>query len=118
MNEVDEQHQELISMLEGVRYAIEEHVPADELEQLADTLQNSFITHFSAEERNYENRNFPEDEAHRRDHKNLLDNVSRLKGFLSSSSWQLALDLTESIKYSFLSHVTEFDDRFASDIDY
>ena len=113
--EVDEQHQHLISMLEGVKYAIEEHVPPTELSQLASELQYSFIAHFSAEERDYTSHYHEDNEAQLRDHQELLDNISALKKSLASCSWQMALDLLDAIKYSFLSHVTEFDDRFAPD---
>ncbi|MDH5324944.1 MAG: hemerythrin family protein [Gammaproteobacteria bacterium] len=114
--EVDEQHHHLISMLDGVKYAIEEHISASELEQLTATLQDLFITHFSAEERVYAHHHYPDSAALKRDHKSILNDLARLKSSLSCSSWQAALELLDTIKFTFLSHVTEFDDRFAPDI--
>lgn len=116
--EVDEQHQQLITMLEGVKYAIEEHVPQSELNQLANTLHSSFIAHFCAKERFYQEYYDPQSEAHRQDHRYMLNNISDLKKSLASCSWQIALELTDTIKYAFLSQVTDFDDRFAPDIEY
>ena len=114
--EVDAQHQYLISMLDGVRFAIEEHTPSHELNQLANTLQSLFITHFSAEERVYEDHRYPESQSLKQIHLELLNDVSQLKRSLASHSWHVALELLESIKFTFLSHVTRFDDQFAPEI--
>jgi len=77
--EIDQQHQELVSMLNRLTDAVHNEVPRKEIYRMIDEVIAYTCAHFAAEERLMAESGYPEFEAHRNKHNQLVQDALHLK---------------------------------------
>ena len=76
---MDEQHQRLIDILNQFYEAIEKGEREEAIQSLLQGAEEYTVFHFDSEERFMEDIGFPELEAHRKAHQNLINEVNSAK---------------------------------------
>lgn len=79
INAIDAQHRELVDILNRLFLAVADHEGDKVIVGILDALTEYTRTHFSLEERLMEAAEYPDLEAHRLEHKNLIDHLERLR---------------------------------------
>jgi hemerythrin len=80
--EIDGQHQELFARIERLLSAVQRGQSREEVVRVLDYLARYVVEHFSAEERLMEEREYPEREAHRAEHRRFEMDLAALRGEL------------------------------------
>lgn len=79
VDSVDYEHQELIRLINEIYDEMKTRRDTDALEQFVGDVHFAISAHFALEERLMREAEYPEYEAHKEDHEELLD---RLRGFM------------------------------------
>jgi hemerythrin len=80
--EIDGQHQELFSRMDRMLTAIQRGQSNDEVVRLLEYLSRYAVEHFAAEERLMEEKQYPDREAHRAEHRRFAVDLADLKASL------------------------------------
>ena len=111
--EIDEQHLELVNMLNRLNEAVKNNAPRETLSQMFDDLVAYTDFHFISEEQLMSKYGFSEDEAHKKEHRLLIEESQYLKERLIDGSELLAL---QSLKDWVLAHILYMDKQLARHI--
>jgi hemerythrin len=84
VSEIDQQHQELVSMLDRLNDAVKNHDSRKDIYRIIDDVISHTIAHFVTEERVMVQSGYPEIEWHKTQHKRLIQEMLRLKEKLDS----------------------------------
>lgn len=108
--EIDQQHAELVNMLNRINDAVKNNAPHETLSQMFDDLVAYTDFHFRSEEYLMDESGFPDSEAHKKEHRLLVEESHYLKERLIDGSELLAL---QSLKDWVLAHIQFMDRRVA-----
>lgn len=98
--EIDKQHKVLVGLLNRLHQAILEHRAREECGEILEQLIEYTRVHFATEESVMSTFNYPQLEQHRKEHQDLIDEVSRFKarfasGQVKKRSWFSWLNFRE-----------------------
>ncbi|MCB1906771.1 MAG: hemerythrin family protein [Rhodocyclaceae bacterium] len=114
VQEIDEQHKELVGLLNDLHTAIHEHHGTQASRRILDELAEYTRTHFMVEESLMRISNYPEFEAHKHSHEELIAQVQGLQEKLDSGQAAITFELLHFLKVWLTRHINEADKRFGS----
>jgi len=109
VREIDDQHKELLDLVNNLHRAVESLASKGELTQMLVELVEFTRTHFSTEERLMKEHDFPELKEHRKEHKLLLRYlVDLVDGVSGGKRLRFYADYDVSTDWALI-HITECD---------
>ena len=108
---VDFEHREMISLINEIYEEMKLRNDADSLEQFLGDVHFAISAHFALEERLMRESQYPEYEAHKEDHEELLDQLRDLMDVMVDEPEQGFELLKERLSKWFESHFATFDAR-------
>ena len=107
---IDQQHQMIADLLNKLNVAAKQAQSVEVLTALFDDAAKFTAVHFETEERLMEKCQFPDQEAHKNEHKQLLEEAQYLRGKFAGGSELLVL---QALKDWFVLHIESFDKPLA-----
>lgn len=89
---IDEQHKKLVNIFNGMNEAVKNNEPREDIYQIIDDVIAFTRKHFSIEEQLMIYSGYPEIEAHREKHKELINDALQLKNKLDYVGEQRFMD--------------------------
>ncbi len=114
IQEVDEQHKELVGMLNALHQAIVEHHAKEASRKILDQLADYTRTHFLLEESLMRVTHYSGFEAHKQQHEELIRQVIDLQHKLDSGGATITFELLHFLKVWLAQHINETDKRFGA----
>lgn len=114
---IDYEHQQMIKLINEIYDEMKSRRDAESLEQFLGDVHFAISAHFALEERLMRDAAYPEYEAHKEDHENLLDRLRELMDELVSDPESGFDALRESLSEWFESHFASFDARLHGKLD-
>ncbi len=111
---IDEQHKKLVNMINALHAAIEQDQGEDALNDIFDGLAVYIEKHFSYEEGLFAEHGFPDEEAHRREHEILTEQVETLRKRFEAEEGMITVALLEFLKNWLQNHILDSDKRYSS----
>lgn len=108
---VDYEHQELIRLINEIYDEMKTRSDTDSLEQFVGDVHFAISAHFALEERLMREAEYPEYEAHKEDHEELLDRLRGFMDLLVDDPEEGFLSLKASLSDWFERHFATFDAR-------
>lgn len=110
--EVDDQHRELVALLNELHVAIREYHGNTTSREVLDRLADYTSTHFRMEEELMALSRYPGLEAHRQQHAELTRQLAELRHRMEVEGTPVAFELLEFLKNWLNQHITDCDKRF------
>lgn len=114
IQEVDEQHMELVAMLNALHQAIVEHHAKEASRKILDQLADYTRTHFLLEESLMRVTHYPGFAAHKQQHEELIKQVVDLQHKLDTGGATITFELLHFLKAWLAHHINETDKRFGA----
>ena len=114
IQEIDEQHKELVDLLNQLHVAIHEHHGSETSRKILDELADYTRTHFAVEESLMRVSNYPEFAAHKQNHEELIGQVIALQEKLDTGKATITFELLHFLKVWLTRHINEADKRFGA----
>jgi hemerythrin len=114
---VDFEHREMIDLINKLYEEMEGKMDADSIERFLGDIHATISAHFALEERMMRRAKYPEYEAHKNDHEDLLDQVRDLMDIFVASPEKGVLVLQKQMSAWFESHFSTFDARLHGQLD-
>jgi hemerythrin len=108
---VDFEHEQMIKLINEIYDEMQTHRDADSIEQFIGDVHFAISAHFALEERLMRDASYPEFEAHKEDHEELLDQLRDLMDKLVADPEQGFDLLQENLSSWFEQHFATFDAR-------
>lgn len=108
---VDNEHQELIAMINSFYVKHTNHSDKEELIDILNNIYGSIHAHFMLEEKLMKKSNYDEYEDHKNDHAHLLDDIRDITTELEQTSGFKEQELKTKLSDWFLIHFKSFDSR-------
>ncbi|MBF0453199.1 MAG: bacteriohemerythrin [Magnetococcales bacterium] len=110
---VDYDHQILVGMVNDLHQALKQERGSDALEKILSALAQYTVEHFAREEKIFDQFNYPDTEAHKKEHKKLVDMVVQLIEQFKAGEFTVAMDLMLAAKDWLIKHIMHTDMNFA-----
>ena len=114
IQEVDEQHKELVGMLNALHQAIVEHHAKEASRRILDQLADYTRTHFLLEESLMRVTHYPGFDLHKQQHEELIRQVKDLQHKLDHENAAITFELLHFLKVWLTQHINESDKRFGA----
>ena len=114
IQEVDEQHQVLVSLLNQLHVAIIEHHGKATSREILDRLAEYTRTHFLLEESLMRLTHYPGFDIHKQQHEELIKQVQDLQHKLDEEKVAITFELLHFLKNWLAQHINESDKRFGA----
>jgi hemerythrin-like metal-binding protein len=111
VKEIDEDHRKMIDLFNVLNQAILSQQPQEYLTAVLEELINCTIWHFSHEERLMIERQYPEYEAHKYEHRDLIAGVKELQHDLLYSGGQLTEEQIQYLERWLTQHILTTDQK-------
>lgn len=111
---IDEQHKVLVGLVNQLHVAIIEHRGTAAAREVLERLSDYTHSHFQLEERLMVVSHYPELEAHRQQHKYLIDQLQNLQDRLHHENKPIAFELLYVLKQWLAQHIGDSDKRFGA----
>ena len=108
---MDEEHQHMIELINGVYTELREHRDADSIERFLGDVHSAIAGHFALEERLMRESGYVEYEAHKEDHEDLLDQIRDMMDALNDDADAGFRQLEQCLSGWFGRHFSSFDAR-------
>ena len=112
VEEIDEQHKQLIDTIQELNDAIIKHAIAQDLKNIFDQLFKYIHIHFATEEAYFDKFHYPEAEAHKAAHLFFANRVSGMRQDTDKDVQALSLDLVAFLEFWLVGHVMVMDQRY------
>jgi len=112
IQEVDEQHQVLVTLLNQLHTAILEHHGKKTSREILDQLAEYTRTHFLLEESLMRVTHYPGFDIHKQQHEDLIKQVHDLQTKLDQENVAITFELLHFLKNWLMQHINESDQRF------
>lgn len=112
IQEVDEQHKVLVSLLNQLHTAIVEHHGKSTSREILDHLAEYTRTHFLLEESLMRLTHYPGFDIHKEQHEALIKQVVDLQTKLDQENITITFELLHFLKNWLMQHINESDQRF------
>jgi hemerythrin len=108
---MDDEHQHMIELINGVYAELREHRDADSIERFLGDVHSAIASHFALEERIMRESHYAEYDAHKDDHEDLLDQIRDMMDAVGGDSDAGLKVLEECLSDWFGRHFATFDAR-------
>ncbi|MCG8615285.1 MAG: bacteriohemerythrin, partial [Desulfobacterales bacterium] len=112
LTSVDDQHKELVAMVNELHRAMKMKVGAKEAGSILERLAEYTVYHFKYEEDLFDTHGYPETDAHKRIHKDLVDKVLGFKDEFDSGKAALSMDLMDFLMTWLKDHILKTDSDY------
>lgn len=112
IKEIDAQHQKLVSILNELHSAVLAGKGKEVLGTVLDGLIQYTVTHFKTEEYYFDKFNYPETELHKKQHLELVEQVTELKLKFDAGENIFTIDLMNFLKDWLQEHIVGSDKKF------
>ena len=117
VSEIDQQHQELVNMLNRLNDAVKNNESREDIYRIIDDVISYTCFHFASEERLMVQSGYPEIEWHKDKHKQLIQEALRLKGKLNYVGEQMFTEWFNHWPFAnVLAHIQYADKQFEDHI--
>jgi hemerythrin-like metal-binding protein len=108
---MDDEHREMISLINGVYEKLGASPDPEEIEGCLDDIFNTISLHFALEERLMRDNSYAEYDDHKENHEDLLDEIRDLMDAFVADPDSGARELERRLSGWFASHFSTFDAR-------
>jgi len=112
--EIDEQHKELVRLLNDLHQAIHERHGSDASRKILNELAEYTRVHFAVEESLMRITHYPDFENHKKIHESLIQQVVELQNKLDSGTAKISFELLHFLKQWLMHHIVESDKLFGA----
>ncbi|MCL2657662.1 MAG: bacteriohemerythrin [Betaproteobacteria bacterium] len=112
LKEIDEQHKELVRLLNALHEAIHSHRGSATCRKILDSLAAYTVNHFAVEESLMRVSGYPGFESHKKDHEDLVSQVVALQEKLDAGQAKISFELLHFLKQWLMHHIVGADKRF------
>lgn len=112
MDEIDEQHRRLVSMVNQLHKAMKLKKGRQQLKEILGALAEYTVNHFKFEEKLFDEHGYPETDLHKKIHKNLVKQVTEFQSQLEQGKASLSMDLMGFLKDWLNNHILETDKKY------
>ncbi|MGL1888905.1 MAG: bacteriohemerythrin [Reichenbachiella sp.] len=110
--EIDGQHQGLVEMLNRFYEAVLANESKKSLRMLLDELTQYTVSHFTSEEKYFDDLNYEHGIEHKKSHKVFIDKVTNVKQRVEEGREVLPIEMVIFIKDWLLKHIQDEDKQF------
>lgn len=114
VDEIDEDHRKLVNIFNILNHAVTEGESAEYLAAVLEELINCTVWHFSHEERLMLKHGYPEMEAHKVEHQELINSARKLQQELLQANKSVAEEEIVFLERWLTEHILTFDMRLGS----
>lgn len=109
---VDTQHKQLVAILNSLNQAMEKGEGRNKLGQILKELIDYTKVHFAAEEAIFEKLKYPQEQAHKLEHQELVTKVLQFQKQFESGGVSLTIDVLDFLQDWILVHIKKSDKAF------
>ncbi len=113
VNAIDEQHQELVSILNRLFVAVSRQEGDAAIVETLDALVNYTKTHFALEEQLMQQANYADLEAHKAEHKKLIDQLNQFRQKQEHKQEHLYFEILGFVKTWLKGHILDVDRKYS-----
>jgi hemerythrin len=110
--EIDKQHQKLVGMINDLNDAMRERQGKDALGKIITGLMNYAVTHFSTEERYFDQFGYPETVSHKKEHSKFAQQVSTFKTKFDTEPLGLSIEVINFLSDWLQNHIMSIDKKY------
>ncbi len=112
VHEIDEQHKQLIQLINKLYEAKKEGRDKEILQQILDELINYSFVHFTTEEKNFIRFRYENTVQHQRSHSGFVDKITEFKEAYYDGSATLSDDILEFLRDWLINHIKGEDRKY------
>jgi len=113
IKEIDDQHKQLVSMLNELSDAIQKDKGKEAYERIIEGLKKYTVIHFGTEEQYFDQFGYPEAESHKREHAIFVQRVTDFEKRFREGPFVLPLDMLTFLVNWLRVHIEVVDKRYA-----
>ena len=106
---IDNQHKELVRMINQLHKAMRQQKGSNELSNILDGLAKYTVMHFATEEKIFEKHKYPDFNNHKKIHKELVSKVLAFQADFNSGKATVTMDLMDFLKDWLKTHIMKTD---------
>ncbi len=112
MDSIDKQHQELVGMLNDLFDAMQQGQGKDAMGKILDGLISYTANHFAVEEAMFDKHGYPDTEAHKQQHKDLVAKVLDFQKEFKAGNATVSSELMLFLKEWLINHIAGSDKKY------
>ena len=109
VQEIDNQHHELVNMLNGLNDAMKAGKSKDNMGSILDGMVDYAAVHFALEEKYFDQFNYLKSFTHKKEHARFVKKVLEFKHGFDNGHMMLSLDVMSFLKEWLVSHIKGID---------
>ena len=113
INSIDEQHKKLVNIINALNDALAEGKADDVLAEIFDELADYTVKHFGYEEQMFDQYGYVEAEAHKTEHKALINQVKKLQEKVNAGDFMISVEVMIFLKEWLINHILKTDKAYA-----
>lgn len=113
IGEIDRQHQKLVNTVNELSDAMRQGKAKDILGKIINELISYTGTHFTAEEKYFDQFAYPETSIHKREHSEFIKKVTDFKNKFDSGAILLSLDIMDFLSNWLQNHIKGADKKYS-----
>ncbi|MEW6263187.1 MAG: bacteriohemerythrin [Thermodesulfobacteriota bacterium] len=110
--EIDQQHQKLVAMINEIHEAMKQGRGKNVLGPIINELVNYTKTHFTTEEKYFDQFKYPQADIHKAKHKEFVKKVSEFKAGFDKGSLSLTVEVMNFLKDWLSGHIAGDDKKY------
>ncbi|RLD77580.1 MAG: hemerythrin [Bacteroidetes bacterium] len=114
IDSIDEQHKVLVDMINDFYEKIRTKAANELISELIKKMKNYTVVHFTTEERYFKQYNYPDIEAHKKEHQDFVDKVVDLEKRFNSGKVILSFEITNFLKEWLINHIQGTDMKYTN----
>lgn len=112
VEKLDNRHKELIELINKLQRQITKGSGKEEMGKLMSEIYDHKKTHFAVEERLMLDHNYPQYEQHVKEHREMLDKLSKLKEDLAAGNNMATVELVGLLSDWLVNHISGMDFKY------
>lgn len=114
VTEIDQQHIQLISLINELNSAMQQRKGKDVLGKTLESLANYTITHFKTEEKYFALYRYPATASHKEEHAAFVNKISELQEKFDRGTMTLSIDLMNFLGDWLKKHINGTDKKYSA----
>lgn len=116
VNEIDDQHKKLVDMANRLNDAMQKGQGKEALGKILNELVDYTVYHFGTEERLMGQHQYPNQAAHKEEHKKLIHDVGAFKAKFDKGDAAITSEIMNFLRDWLTKHILQSDKLFAKDL--
>ncbi|MCU7939344.1 MAG: bacteriohemerythrin [gamma proteobacterium symbiont of Bathyaustriella thionipta] len=113
INSIDEQHKKLVNLINELNDALQSGKANQVLAGIFDGLAVYTINHFGYEEELFAQYGYPESQAHKNEHRVLIQQVNDLQEKMNQGDFMISVEVMVFLKNWLINHILKTDKAYA-----